>query len=317
MKKIIALGELLIDFIQYGESENNNPLYEANPGGAPGNFLAMLNKLGNKVSFVGKVGNDAFGHQLENTLLEAKINTEGLIKTSDYPTTLAFVHHDESGDRSFTFYRKNGADAAINENDVKESYFEDMDLFHFGTLSMTNDVCKKATLKAIKIAKKKNLLISFDPNLRSALWPNLDMAREAFIEGFKVCNVLKIADNELIWFTGEEDLEKAIKIFREEYPIDLIFLTLGKDGSKAYYKNICVNAPTFLDVKCVDTTGAGDSFMGASMHKVLSYGINNLDSDILKEILIFSNAAASLVASKKGVIKSLPSIEDINSLINN
>jgi len=316
MNKIIAIGELLIDFIQYGDSNNNNPLYEANPGGAPCNFLAMLNKLGNNVSFIGKVGNDAFGHQLEKTLVDSKINTKGLIKSDEFPTTLAFVHHDNSGDRSFTFYRKNGADAAICEKDVNEYLFKGMDLFHFGTLSMTNEVCKKATLKAINIARENKLLISFDPNLRENLWDDLHDAKKAFIEGFNVCNVLKIADNELAWFTGENDLEKAIKIFREEYPIDLIFLTLGKNGSKAYYKDICVSVPTFLNVKCVDTTGAGDSFMGASMHKVLSYGLDNLDSNKLKDLLIFANASASLVASKKGVINSLPSLEDINSLIN-
>ncbi|MGD1822482.1 MAG: carbohydrate kinase family protein, partial [Pleomorphochaeta sp.] len=251
MKKIVALGELLIDFIQSGESGNNNPLYEANPGGAPCNFLAMLNKLGNKASFIGKVGNDAFGNQLEKTLIDVGISTNGLIKSNYEPTTLAFVHHDETGDRSFTFYRKNGADAALGEKDIREEYFKDQDVFHFGTLSMTNEVCKKATLKAIRLAKENNMLISFDPNLRANLWDDLEDAKEAFREGFKVCNVLKIADNELTWFTGEKDLEKAIRIFRDAYDIDLIFLTLGRDGSKAYYKDICVSAPTFLEVKCV------------------------------------------------------------------
>lgn len=315
MRDVVALGELLIDFIQYSDSQNQNPLYEANPGGAPCNFLAMLNKLGKNVSFIGKVGNDAFGIQLENTLLDAKIDTTGLIKSDKEPTTLAFVHHDEFGDRSFTFYRKNGADAALREEDVDEEIIKEAKLFHFGTLSMTNENCKKATMKALKIAKENNLLISFDPNLRENLWDDLNDARKAFIEGFKVCNVLKIADNELSWFTGEKDLEKAIKIFREEYPIDLIFLTLGKDGSKAYYKDIEAFSPTFLEVKCVDTTGAGDSFMGSSMFKILNYGLGNLDKEKLENTLVFANAAASLVASKKGVIKSLPTIEEIENLI--
>ncbi len=315
MKKVVALGELLIDFIQYGDSENQNPLYEANPGGAPCNFLAMLNKLKEDVSFIGKVGNDAFGEQLEKTLIDAKIGIEGLIKSDTEPTTLAFVHHDEFGDRSFTFYRKNGADAALSVDDIKEDIIEKASHFHFGTLSMTNEICKDATLKAINIAKENNLLISFDPNLRENLWDDLEKAKEAFIEGFKVCNILKIADNELSWFTGEEDLNKAIKLFREQYPIDLIFLTLGKNGSKAYYKDIEVSAQTFLDIKCVDTTGAGDSFMGSAIYKILNYGIENLNQDNLKETLIFANAAASLVASKKGVINSLPNIDEINDLV--
>ncbi len=316
MKKVIALGELLIDFIQSGVSENGNPFYEANPGGAPCNFLAMLNKLGVKTSFIGKVGNDAFGNQLEKTLLDINIETTGLIKSDKEPTTLAFVHHDEFGDRSFSFYRKNGADANLNKDEISPSYFRNANTFHFGTLSMTNEVCKAATLKAISIAKENKMLISFDPNLREMLWDNESDAKAAFDEGFKVCNVLKIADNELSWFTGIKNLDEAIIKFRKQYNIDLIFLTLGKDGSKAYYKDIIVTKPTFLDVKCVDTTGAGDSFMGSSMYKVLEYGLDKLDEEKLGDTLTFANAAASLVASKKGVIKSLPTIDEIYNLIN-
>lgn len=313
MAQFVALGELLIDFIQHGDSENQNPLYEANPGGAPGNFLAMTNKLGNSASFIGKVGNDAFGKQLEDTLLGAGLITDGLIKSDKYHTTLAFVHHDSHGDRSFSFYRE--ADAYINEDDIKENLFDNKDVFHFGTLSMTNEVCKAATMKAIKIAQSKNLLISFDPNLRKNLWDDLAKAKEAFIEGFKVCNVLKIADNELQWFTGIENLEDAIKAFRNDYPsIGLVLLTLGKDGSKAFYKDIEVTVPTFLEVPCVDTTGAGDSFMGSAMSCIMNIGFNKLDKSSLKETLLFANAAASIVASRKGVIKSLPTVEEIEKL---
>ncbi len=314
MANILALGELLIDFIQIGISDSGNPIYEANPGGAPCNFLSMTSKLGHKAYFIGKVGNDNFGLQLEKTVKEAKVNTEGLIKSYDYGTTLAFVHHDNTGDRSFTFYR--AADAQISEYDIKEELFKAKDVFHLGTLSMTNEICKKASLKAIKIAKEKNLLISFDPNLRENLWTDLEKAREAFIEGLKVCNILKIADNEIKWFTQKDNLEEAIKVLREQYPIDLIFLTLGRDGSIAYYNNISVSAPTFLNIKCVDTTGAGDSFMGCAISKVLEIGLSNLNENNLKEILLFANAGASLVASKRGVIKVLPSINEINLLKN-
>ncbi len=312
MANIVALGELLIDFIQSGASEIGNPVYEANPGGAPCNFLAMTKKLGNNASFIGKVGSDKFGLQLENAITTAGVDTSGLIKSDESGTTLAFVHHDSTGDRSFTFYR--AADALLNEEDVKEEYFKLQDVFHFGTLSMTNPICKGATLKAINIAKEKNLLISFDPNLRTNLWDDLNKAREAFIEGFKVCNILKIADNELQWFTKIDDLDEAMEKFRKDYDIDLIFLTLGRAGSTAYYKDICVSAPTFLEVPCVDTTGAGDSFMGSSLSKVLEYGIDNLNKENLKDILLFANAAASLVASKRGVIRVLPSLEQIEFL---
>ncbi len=314
MANIVALGELLIDFIQIGESDINNPLYEANPGGAPCNFLAMTTKLKNNAFFIGKVGNDNFANQLENAIVKANINSDGLIKSNNYSTTLAFVHHDSYGDRSFSFNRS--ADAMIMEDDILSNYFINKDVFHFGTLSMTNDICKKATLKAIKLAKENKLLISFDPNLRENLWDDLEKAKEAFEIGFKVCNILKIADNELAWYTGEDDLDKAIKLFREQYQIDLIFLTLGKKGSKAYYKDIEVATPTFLDIKCVDTTGAGDSFMGCSISKVLEYGIQNLNKNNLKDILLFANAGASLVASKRGVINILPNVDDIETIKN-
>lgn len=312
MANIIALGELLIDFIQVGESEIGNPIYEANPGGAPCNFLAMASKLSNNATFIGKVGNDNFGTQLENAIVEAKINTAGLVKSDKYSTTLAFVHHDSTGDRSFTFNRS--ADAQISVDDIRDELFNNQDVFHFGTLSMTNEVCKAATLKAVEIAKSKNLLISFDPNLRANLWDDLNDAKLAFSEGFKVCNILKIADNELSWFTGIDDLDLAIESFRKEYDIDLIFLTLGRDGSKAYYKDICVLEPTFLDIPCVDTTGAGDSFMGSSLSKVLQIGLDTLNESNLKDTLLFANAAASLVANKRGVIKILPNLEQIEKL---
>ena len=312
MANILALGELLIDFIQSCDSERGNPTFEANPGGAPCNFLAMTKRFSNEAFFIGKVGNDNFGLQLENAVKEAGIITDGLIKSDYFNTTLAFVHHDKTGDRSFTFFR--GADAQIREDEINQELFINKDVFHLGTLSMTNDICKAATLKALRLAKKNNLLISFDPNLRENLWDDLDMARDAFKEGFKVCNVLKIADNELRWFTQVDDLDIAIEKFRKEYSIDLIFLTLGRDGSKAYYKDICAFAPTFLEVPCIDTTGAGDSFMGSSLSKVLEYGIDNLNQEKLEEVLLFANAAASLVTSRKGVIKILPSIEEIEAL---
>jgi len=312
MIKIIALGELLIDFIQNGTGENGNPLYEANPGGAPCNLLAMAQKLANETTFIGKVGNDAFGKQLEATLKKVGISIKGLVKTSDVGTTISIVSHDNSGDRSFSFYR--GADSFLSEEDINSKLFKDKDVFHFGTLSMTNEICKKATLKAIKIAKENNLIISCDPNLRENLWPNLNQARDAFKESFKLCNILKISDNELLWFTGINNLDLAIEKLRQDYSIDLILLTLGKAGSRAYYKNYYANAETFLNVPCVDSTGAGDSFMGSALSEIMNLGLENLNNENLKEILLFANAAASLVANKKGVITIIPSLDEIKRL---
>jgi len=301
MAKILALSELLIDFIQQKEIVGENPFYEACPGGAPCNLLAMAQKLDNQTTFIGKIGKDSFGEQLETVISKIGINTSGLIKTSEKNTTVSIVSHDKTGDRSFSFFR--GADALLCEEEIDPRLFENQDVFHFGTLSMTNDICKAATFKAIDIAKENHLIISCDPNLRANLWSNLDQAKEAFKESFEVCNILKISDNELRWFTGIYNLDSAINDLRSNYNIDLILLTLGKDGSKAYYNDYYASAETFLNIPCVDTTGAGDSFMGCALSEIMKIGIENLNNENLKEILLFSNAAASLVAGKRVLLK--------------
>jgi fructokinase len=208
MKKydVVALGELLIDFTQNGESIQGNRLFEANPGGAPCNVLAMLCKFNKRTAFIGKVGNDPFGNLLEDTLLEIGINTDGLVKDQCTPTTLAFVHNFSNGDREFSFYRKPGADMMLSEEDLNVGLISNAKIFHFGTLSMTHPNTRKATKEAVSIAKKNGALISFDPNIRESLWDSLDEAYDQVSYGLSQCDILKISDNELKWYTKKSEL---------------------------------------------------------------------------------------------------------------
>lgn len=312
---VLAFGELLIDFTQNGISNQGNGMFEANPGGAPCNVLAMLNRLGHTTAFMGKVGNDIFGHLLKHTLEEISIDTSALEIDEDIRTTLAFVANDENGDRSFSFYRNPGADMMFTPDEVKADAIGDAEIFHFGTLSMTHELVREATKKALQIAKEKGVIISFDPNLRESLWSSLELAKEQVAYGLKYCDILKISDNEIQWFTGELDYNKGISLLQEQYQIPLILLSLGKEGSRAYYKDICVEVPAFLHENTVDTTGAGDTFFGSCLHYVLKKGLYNLEEKDLREMLIFANAAASIIITRRGALKVMPSETEIQVLV--
>lgn len=313
---VVALGELLIDFTQNGLSENNNKIFEANPGGAPCNVLAMLQRLNKKTAFIGKVGNDSFGHMLKNTLETIGISTDTLYFDDKIPTTLAFVHKLDDGDRDFSFYRKLGADMMLNKDDINENLITNCKIFHFGTLSMTSEPILSATKKAVNIAKENKKIISFDPNLRQPLWDNLNDAKNAFEYGMLNCDILKISDNEIEWFTGCSDIQNGIEIILKKYPIKLLLASLGSEGSYAYYKDKKVFIPAFKHNNVVDTTGAGDTFFACCLNYVLDYGLENLTENNLKEMLKTANAAASLVIKKKGALKVMPNADEINNVLN-
>ncbi len=303
---VVALGELLIDFTENGISENGNPILEANPGGAPCNVLSMLQKMDNKTAFIGKVGNDNFGHMLKEVVKEQGIDVSGLAFDEDVPTTLAFVHTAKDGDRSFSFYRNPGADVMLTEKDVPKDIIEDSRIFHFGTLSMTHPASANATKKAIKIARENNLIISFDPNLRPPLWKDLNDAKEAMAYGFSNCDVLKISDDEILFFTGEKDIVAGIKKIKEKYGIKLILATMGREGSMAFYNDLVVNELPFLNDNTIETTGAGDTFMGIALHNVLAKGLDNMSNTDLHELLKMANAGASIITTRRGALKVMP-----------
>lgn len=310
---VIALGELLIDFTMNGQSEQGNNLFEACPGGAPCNVLALLNKMGKKTAFVGKVGKDQFGTLLRNTISEAGIDASHLVTDEEVNTTLAFVHTFADGDREFSFYRNPGADMMLHEDEVDEEFVKDTRIFHFGTLSMTHDGVRAATKKAVSAAKDGGCLISFDPNLREPLWSSLDLAKEQMEYGFSMCDILKISDNEIQFVSGKEDYDEGIAYLQEKYKIPLILLTMGKDGSRAYYKGMRVERPGF-SVKTIETTGAGDTFGGTSLTYLLEHDFDSLTEEQLGEMLTFANAAAAIVTTKKGAIKAMPKREEVLEL---
>jgi fructokinase len=304
---VCALGELLIDFTESGVSEQGNSLWEANPGGAPCNVLAMLNKLNRKTAFIGKIGRDVYGDQLRRTVEDAGIDVTGLLTDGEVHTTLAIVHKLENGDRDFSFYRNPGADMMLTADELPVSIIEDCRIFHFGTLSMTHDGVRAATERATATAKAAGALISFDPNLRPPLWESLELAKECIAWGLAQCDILKIADNELEFMTGETDFDKGAAILKELYPnIKILNVTAGPDGSFGYYGDTCVFVPAFKLGGTIETTGAGDTFCASVLDNVLDNGVEGRTEESLTEMLRFANAAAYLVTTKRGAIRSMP-----------
>ena len=317
MKKydVTALGELLIDFTENGVSGQGNPLFEANPGGAPCNVLAMLTKLGHKTAFIGKVGDDFFGKQLKEAIEEVGIDSTGLCMDKEIHTTLAMVHTYPDGDRDFSFYRNPGADMMLKESEVKEELIKESKLFHFGTLSMTHEDVRKATKKAIQIAEDAGNIISFDPNLREPLWNSLDEAKEQILYGLSHCHILKISDNEIQWLTGQEDYTDGVKWILERYQIPLILVSMGKEGSRAYYGGKMVEVKPFIQRNTIETTGAGDTFCGCVLHYICEHGLDNLTEENLFEMLQFANAAASIITTRKGALRVMPEEKEIAGLL--
>ena len=317
MKKydVVALGELLIDFTENGKSNQGNPLFEANPGGAPCNVLAMLTKLGHKTAFIGKVGEDFFGEQLRDAITEVGIDADGLCTDKEIHTTLAMVHTYPDGDRDFSFYRNPGADMMLTEEEIPEELILETRIFHFGTLSMTHEKVRRATKKAVAIAKQAGAIISFDPNIRETLWNSMYEAREQVLYGLGQCHILKISDNEIQWLTGKNDYTEAVKWIREKYDIPLILVSMGKEGSRAYYQDRMVEKAPFINENTIETTGAGDTFCACVLHYICKHGLENLTEKNLKEMLTYANAAASIITTRKGALRVMPRPEEIEALI--
>ena len=310
---VVALGELLIDFTDYGISGQGNAVYEANPGGAPCNVLSCLQKLGHSTAFIGKVGKDSFGKLLADAVREQGICTDGLRFDEEVPTTLAFVHTKQDGDRDFSFYRNPGADMMLGREEVSRELVQSAKIFHFGSLSMTSEKSEAATRYAIETAKESGRLVSFDPNLRPPLWKDLQTAKEKIQYGLSQCDILKISDNEVEFMTGEKDIEKGVLRLIEEYHIPIVCATMGKDGSKAFHRGSIVTGEPFHSEKTVETTGAGDTFCGCMLHFVLQYGLDGFTQATLQEMLSYANAAACLVTTRKGALRVMPSVSEIEN----
>ncbi len=316
MIDVVALGELLIDFACLSTDSEGYPTMAAHPGGAPANFLAALTKFGAKTALLGKVGTDAFGQMLTGTLQKAGIETRGLIATEDVFTTLAFVTFDDSGDRHFSFARKPGADTCIRFEELDLSLIDEAKVFHFGTLSLTDEPARSATCQAVAYAKSKGKLITYDPNLRKPLWKDLEEAKKQLIWGLTQADVVKISDEEVEFLFGL-GVQEGAQYILDHFPTKLVFVTCGADG--CYFQNRVASGkvPGLKNIAVKDTTGAGDIFGGSAVWKLLQYGTDpaTMTQEILRDTASFACTSASLSTTRSGGISSIPEYEDVLALL--
>lgn len=316
MFDVSAIGELLIDFTPNGTVKSENLLFERNPGGAPANLLTALAKLNKKTAFLGKVGNDQFGHFLEGILTKNKIHTEGLVFSDEVPTTLAFVHLDETGDRSFSFYRNPGADMTFTIKELNKEIIRTSRIFHFGSLSLTHEPVRSTTIEAVRFAKENGILISYDPNLRPALWNSLDEAKEQILKGLAFADIVKISEEEFKFLTGSTDVEEGIAHLCEKYNVSLLLVTMGKKGC-FYRVGKYTGYKGGFNVATIDTTGAGDAFFGGILFKLLELDLHPKELTLkeMNEITVFANGLASLSTTRLGGIPSMPTNKEVEDFL--
>ena len=312
MIDVVALGELLIDFATQSTDESGYPTMAAHPGGAPANFLAALTKFGAKTALLGKVGTDTFGNLLIGTLKEAGIETRGMIQTADTFTTLAFVTFDAHGDREFAFARKPGADTCMTFEELELSLIDEAKVFHFGTLSLTDEPARSATYKAVAYAKEKGKLITYDPNLRKPLWHDLDTCKQQLLWGLTQADVVKISDEEVEFLFGL-GVEEGAKHILSNFGVKLVFVTCGADG--CYFSNGTAigKVSSLRNIKVIDTTGAGDIFGGSAVWKLLQTGKapETLTEDELRNVVRFACTSAGLSTTRSGGISSVPDYSEV------
>ena len=271
MAGVIALGEVLIDFTPAGKSERGRLLYECNPGGAPANMLSCLSQFGHDCRMIGCVGADAFGEEIIAAIAGAGVDCRYMMRSRTAPTTLAVVSLNADGDRSFSFYRDNGADVSIAPEDITEEMLEGVSLVHVGSLSLTHEPVRSATMKLLGLAKRKGVFVSYDPNYRPLLWKNPDEAREGMKSLLPLADIVKASDEEAVFLTGLEDLDAAAKrLLEENANIRILFLTRGAQGSSYYLPGGESGTVSGLSgAQIVDTTGAGDYFFGGAVSRML------------------------------------------------
>ena len=314
MFDITAIGELLIDFTPAGQSERGELLFARIPGGAPANVLAAAAKLGSRTAFLGKVGADAFGSFLRGTLNSLGVCTEGLLANPDVHTTLAFVQLDEHGDRSFSFYRKPGADVTLEFSEVRLDLVDESRVLHFGAVSLTDEPSRTATLETAAYAKRRGKLVSCDPNFRAPLWDSAENAKAQMLRGLALADIVKVSGEELELLTGTSDPERGSALLAGYGP-SLVFVSLGGDGAFCRRGELTARLPAY-DVQTVDTNGAGDSFFGAVLHRLAGKSLGELRAltrEELEDILSYGNAAGSLTTTRRGSIPALPDEAEIEA----
>lgn len=316
MYDVTTLGEVLIDFTPSGKSADNRRLFEQNPGGAPANVLAALNKFGMKTAFIGKVGDDMHGQFLKETMEQAGISTKGLLIDENYFTTLAFVALNDQGERSFSFARKPGADTMITKEEVDTQIIRDSRIFHIGSLSLTDEPARSATLFALQEAKAAGCILSYDPNYRAPLWSSQEAAIEGMKSVLSYIDVMKMSDEETLLLTGEANPQKAAAMLVAA-GIPLVAVTLGSQGAYVCTKEGGVIVPGF-SASVVDTTGAGDSFWGGFLYQLAKSGKRPAEITLsqAEDFARFANAVASLCVEKRGGIPAMPALDEVTARLN-
>jgi fructokinase len=320
MFDVTSLGEILIDFTPSGLSENGNLLFERNPGGAPANLAVSIARLGGSSAFIGKAGDDMFGRFLKKTLGEEHVDIAGLILTKESRTTLAFVELGKKGERDFSFYRDRSADTLLKSSEIRFDYISNSRFFHFGSLSLTHSSARNATMAAIGAALKSGVNISYDPNLRPALWKNPDEARKNIMSVMKNASVVKVSDEELFFITGDRNIDTGAGIIIKKFDTPILLVTRGAEGANSYFCGKVIRQSAYTGIKAIDTTGAGDAFLGAFLHSLLHEAcmdVRHPFSDGMELCLRFASAAAAICVSRKGAIPALPTRSEVMTLLEN
>lgn len=314
---VVALGEMLIDFVPTvtGVTLIEAPAFKKAPGGAPANVAAGLAKLGVSCAFLGKVGEDAFGHFLKETLDDVGVDTSGLVFSQEARTALAFVSLRADGEREFMFYRNPSADMLYTPNEVEIDLIRNAKIFHFGSISLISEPSRSATLAAIESAHNSECLVSYDPNLRLALWPDPVAAREGMLSVWEQADLIKVSDEELVFLTGLDDPDKAVEQLWHDR-LQLMVVTLGKRGCRFYTPDCRGELPGF-EVNTVDTTGAGDGFVAGLISGMLSHPDDWQEESVLREICRFANAVGAITTTERGAIPALPTAEKVHQFLNN
>ena len=313
MFDVTALGEILIDFTPCGRSEAGQRIFEQNPGGAPANVLTCLSKFGRKTAFIGKVGADMHGAFLKSVLEDNQICTDGLVTDDEVFTTLAFVALSDTGERSFSFARKPGADTCLIQGELKEELIRDSRVFHIGSLSLTAEPACGTTFKALEIAKESGCIVSYDPNYRAPLWDSKAAAIAGMRSVLSYVNVMKLSDEETELLTDKKDPKEAAEVLLKK-GVAVVAVTLGADGALVCTKEGHMKVPGYK-ADMIDTTGAGDSFWGGFLHKLLESGKRPEDVTLEEAVAFarYGNAVASLCVEKRGAIPAMPTLEEISS----
>jgi fructokinase len=313
---LVSLGELLIDFTPMGISESNNPIFERNPGGGPANLACAAAKLGADTAFIGKVGNDIFGRALKQILSDNHVNTKGLLLSNTYKTTLSFVQLDDSGERSFSFYRKNGADTMLRFEEIDLSILDNCKYFFCSSVLMAEGDSRETSFAMIEAARKRNSTVVFDPNLRLNLWENAELAKKYILKALPLADIVKVSEEELLFLTGEANIEKAAARLTSECQFQALLVTLGAKGCYAVTGAGDFYTPGFA-VNTADTTAAGDSFTGGFLYKLIQSGkhISSCSREELMESVRFANAVGALTTTRKGAISALPGKTEVEQLL--